>query len=57
MWNSAWSRNVNMAARYMGCTLYVKNYKHGNDVNSEVVIDMFILCSNYIYIYLFINCN
>jgi len=30
----------------MECTLYVKNYRHGDDVNSGVKPDMFILYSN-----------
>ena len=38
-----------MAARCMECTVYVRNHKHGDNVNSEVTIDMFILCSNYEY--------
>ena len=38
-----------MAARYMECTLYVKNWKHGNNMNSEVTTDLFILHSNYKY--------
>jgi hypothetical protein len=29
-----------MAALYMECILYVKNYKRNDDVNSEVTIDM-----------------
>jgi len=31
---------------------YVKNYRHGDDVNSEIVTDMIILCTIYIYIYI-----
>jgi len=46
MWNSAWRQTVNTPKRYMECTLYVKNYRHGDDVNSGVKPDMFILYSN-----------
>ena len=41
-WNSAWRQNVYMAAGYMECILYVKNCKHGDDVNSEVTTDLFL---------------
>jgi len=38
-----------MAAGYVECILCVKNYKHGEDMNSEVTTALFILCSNYKY--------
>jgi hypothetical protein len=44
--NSAWRQNVNMAARNMEYILYVKNYKHGDDRNSDITTDMFIWDSN-----------
>jgi hypothetical protein len=40
-WNCAWRQNVNIAARNMECILYVKNYKHGDDGNSDVTTDMY----------------
>ena len=45
-WISAWRKNVNTAALCMECILYVKNCKHGDDVNCEVKTDMFISYSN-----------
>jgi hypothetical protein len=51
-WKLACRQNVNMAARCVECILLVRNLKHGDDVNSEVTIDKFILYSNTICIFL-----
>jgi hypothetical protein len=45
-WNSAWRQNINMAAGYMEFIWYVKNYKHGDVLSSEITSDVFIFCSN-----------
>jgi hypothetical protein len=44
--NYVWKQNINMAAGYMECILYVKIYKQGEDVNSEGTTGMLILYSD-----------
>jgi hypothetical protein len=47
--NIGMEENTNMAALYMECILYLKNYKHGDDANSEIKKGNFSLYTNYKY--------
>jgi hypothetical protein len=39
-------RECKYGSMVYGMYLYVKDYKHGDDLNSDVTTDMFILYSN-----------